>query len=238
MSRLEAVDAAKKIVEERFPQCLAAILAGSVVRGEATAGSDLDLVVVDHADLAYRESFFAYGWPTELFVHHETSYLGFFQTDCERGIPSLPNMCAEGIIVKDGGFADKIKADAKRILAQGPEPWNEELIRAKRYGITDLLNDFESSDDHAEDLFIAQALGFALHEFVLRTNGYWIGKGKWIVRALKRYDQSLARRFAAVFHQYYQTRDKKDLIALADQLLQKEGGRLFEGFSAGRKGGV
>ena len=235
MRRMDAVEAATRIVEDRFPHCLAAILAGSVVRGEATVGSDLDLVVVNHAGSAHRESFYMKGWPVELFVHNETSYLDFFRLDCDRGIPSLPNMFAEGILLKDNGIAAQIKEEAEKILAQGPKPWSTEEVKYKRYEITDLVIDFESSTDRGEDLCIAQSLSFVLHEFVLRTNGYWIGKGKWMMRALKRYDPALADRFISVFDQFYQTGNKKDLTAFANHLLQAEGGRLFDGFSAGNK---
>ncbi|WP_263597219.1 nucleotidyltransferase domain-containing protein [Metabacillus idriensis] len=45
--RLEPFEAAKKIIEKRFPKCQAAVLSGSVVRGEATPASDLDIVIFD-----------------------------------------------------------------------------------------------------------------------------------------------------------------------------------------------
>lgn len=39
--------AAQLVIEKHFPNCQAALLAGSVVRGEATSTSDLDIVVFD-----------------------------------------------------------------------------------------------------------------------------------------------------------------------------------------------
>ena len=44
--RLDAVEAALAVVERDCPTCLAAFLAGSVVQGEATATSDLDIMVI------------------------------------------------------------------------------------------------------------------------------------------------------------------------------------------------
>ena len=54
--RLDAVEAALAVVERKCPTCLAAFLAGSVVRGEATATSDLDImVIVPEGSPTYRE---------------------------------------------------------------------------------------------------------------------------------------------------------------------------------------
>ncbi|HEX6922809.1 MAG TPA: nucleotidyltransferase domain-containing protein [Bacillales bacterium] len=235
---MQAEEAAKTLVKERFPDCRTAILGGSVVRGEATVQSDLDIVVIDdQLDSSYRESLYAYGWPVELFVHNSISYRGFFEDDVERGRPSLPNLCAEGIVIRDDGFAPQLKKEARELLEKGPEPWTKEQILLKRYSISDLLDDLEGSSDRGEDLFTANALAYNLHEFVLRMNGCWIGGAKWIPRALKRYDGAFCNRFVEVFDHFYKTGEKKEMIAFADEILAPCGGRLFEGFSLGKPSG-
>ncbi|HET7580556.1 MAG TPA: nucleotidyltransferase domain-containing protein [Bacillales bacterium] len=232
---MEAKKAAEKLVKERFPDCRAAILGGSIVRGEATAQLDLDIVVIDdNLASSYRESLYASEWPIELFIHNSTSYRDFFESDCSEGTPSLPNLCAEGIILVDDGFASELKVEARTILEKGPEPWTEEEILLKRYGISDLLDDFEASANRGEDLFTANALAYALHEFVLRMNGRWIGGAKWIPRALKRYDEPFSERFVSVFDHFYKTGEKEKLIAFVDEMLAPYGGRLFDGFSMGK----
>ena len=61
---------ATKIQKDRYPNSDIIFLAGSVARGEGTATSDLDLVVVfQQLPAAYRESFQFEGWPVEAFVH-------------------------------------------------------------------------------------------------------------------------------------------------------------------------
>ena len=60
----------KEIYETRYPQSQLIFFAGSIVRGEGTSASDLDLVVVfDQLPNAYRESFIYKDWPVEAFVH-------------------------------------------------------------------------------------------------------------------------------------------------------------------------
>ncbi|HEU0172628.1 MAG TPA: nucleotidyltransferase domain-containing protein [Blastocatellia bacterium] len=67
--KMEGLDAARAFVATHFPDCLAALLFGSVARGEATATSDLDIIVVTHEDISpYRKSYREYGWFIEAFV--------------------------------------------------------------------------------------------------------------------------------------------------------------------------
>lgn len=91
------------------------------------------------------------------------------------------------------------------------------------------------SKDAAESLFIAGKLAIVLHEFVLCTNRRWIGDGKWVMRALKNYDEAFAAQFAGVFDHFYKTGDKQGIIHLAGAILEPHGGRLFAGFSVGKR---
>ena len=234
-SRIQPVEAAKKFIAEKFPDCQAALLAGSVVRGEDTATSDLDIVVFDEkVESAYRESLIEYGWPIEVFVHNLISYSDFFKSDRESARPSLPRMVSEGIVLFDSGVVSFIKDEAKVLLKKGPEVWSIETIVMKRYMITDALDDLIGSTNPAEDLFIANTLANEIHEFVLRTNVQWVGSSKWVVRALSQFDEKFARLFVQAFDLFYKTGNKDEIIMLTDEVLKPYGGRLFKGFSLGK----
>jgi predicted nucleotidyltransferase len=45
--KLPPLEAAKKIIQSLYPKCDAALLTGSVVRGEHTSTSDLDIIIFD-----------------------------------------------------------------------------------------------------------------------------------------------------------------------------------------------
>lgn len=230
-----AVEAAMKFVEKYFPECEGALLAGSVVRGEETETSDLDIVVFDYTyKSSYRESLIEFGWRIEVFVHNLVSYKSYFLSDCERARPSMPQMVAEGIILRNTGMVVSIKEEAKELLNSGPAKWPEETIRLKRYFITDALDDFIGCTDRAETIFIASSLAETVSEFVLRTNNNWDGSSKWLIRALKQYDVKFAALFIEAFDEFYKTDDKRNIIRLVDLVLQPHGGRLFEGFSVGK----
>lgn len=230
------LEAAQKFIEKHFTHCDAALLAGSAVRGEATVTSDLDIVVFDrHTAASYRESLVMFDWPVEVFVHNLESYKAYFQEDSERAMPSLPRMVSEGIVLRDTGILSAIKLEAEELLAQGPEIWPAGTIRTKRYFLTDVLDDFTGCMDRAEGILIAGRLAELLAEFELRTHGKWIGDSKWTVRALKQYDGDFAERFAEAFDDYYRHDNKEAVIELAETVLEPHGGRLFEGFSLGKR---
>ena len=96
------------------------------------------------------------------------------------------------------------------------------------------LDDLIGSTNRAEELFIANTLADAIHEFVLRTNVQWVGASKWIVRALNQFDENFARKFVQAFDVFYKTGNKDAIIDLADEVLKPYGGRLFEGYSLGK----
>jgi hypothetical protein len=100
IKKLEALEAAKRFISTYFPDCQGALLAGSVVRGEATDTSDLDIVVFDNSiRSAYRESLIEFGWPIEVFVHNFTSYQHFL-----HGFPE-----GKAVVTKNDRGRDCIK---------------------------------------------------------------------------------------------------------------------------------
>ncbi|WP_232353646.1 nucleotidyltransferase domain-containing protein [[Bacillus] enclensis] len=234
-NRMDPCKAAKLFCDENFFTSEIVLLGGSVIRGEATDTSDLDIVIIDESiHSAYRESLFAYGWPIEVFVHNKKTLIDFFKSDCERARPSLPRMVAEAVVIKDNGYSSRLKEQAEGLLNEGPPEWDSSMIRMKRYFLTDLLDDFIGSTNHGETIFIAGTLAESLHEFVLRTNRHWIGSSKWIVRALTAYNPVFAEKFIESFSAFYQTGEKGQVISLVDSVLKPYGGRLFEGFSLGK----
>ncbi|WHY01581.1 nucleotidyltransferase domain-containing protein [Neobacillus sp. DY30] len=235
MNRIHPYKAAELFILNHFPNCQGALLAGSVIRGQATETSDLDIVIFDSEyQSAYRESVIDFGWNIEVFVHNLTSYKEFFKSDCERARPSLPKMVSEGIVLKDCGIMEHIKHEARDLLEKGPEEWSADTIKIKRYFITDALDDFIGCTNRAEEIFIANTLTELVSEFVLRTHRQWIGASKWMIRSLRNFDEKFADQFVEAFDTFYKTGDKNKVINMVDEILRPYGGRLFQGFSLGK----
>lgn len=230
--RPDAEDAAHQLITDRYPDCAAAFLAGSVVRGDATPTSDLDMVIITQEIAgAYRESFTYTGWPVEAFVHTPQSIRAWFDKDAARRRPSLQMMCREGVILRDReGLAARIKAEAARRLAAGPAPLTEAEIAQFRYRLTDLHDDLSGSADAIETLFIGAELAALASEFILAYNRQWVGRGKWIPRAMQRHDPALAGELAAAMRALAQQGDPAPLIDFVAAALEPAGGRLFDGY--------
>ncbi|MFS0559257.1 nucleotidyltransferase domain-containing protein [Terribacillus sp. 179-K 1B1 HS] len=228
------VEAAKDYIDTAHPDCDGALLAGSCARGEATATSDLDIIILYAGkNSAYRKSVRFLDWPVEAFVYTGDAYIDFFSSDAMRGIPSLPRMASEAIVLKPSSAVDEMQAEARRVLATGPLPWSDQIIQHHRYMITNLIDDFLDKEDGGEAYFLANSIVHDLAVFKLRTSKHWIGSGKWMFRELHDLDPELASRFEHSLTAFYQLHDKRAMVQLADECLKPFGGRLFEGYYLG-----
>ncbi|MFB4162946.1 nucleotidyltransferase domain-containing protein [Alteribacillus sp. JSM 102045] len=223
--------AARKFLQQSFPQCDVAFLAGSAARKELTERSDLDIIILDETQSSsFRQCFFCYEWKIEAFVYNRTSLSVSFQMSRLEGIPSIPRMCAEGIILKDDGSAKEIQDEAKECIKNGPSKWSEEKLEHSRFMITDLLDDLNSYTDDKEKIFVANKLFDIVSEFLLRANGHWIGQGKWMYHSLLQYDKLFCERYVEGFQILMKTGNTEVLSTLIDKILKQHGGRLFEGY--------
>lgn len=221
----EILEIAHAFIQIHFPNCKTALLSGSVVRGEETSSSDLDIVVMDHN--SFRKSYLFRGRPIEVFAHNEHSLEDAFFIETQHGVPLITRMCAEGKAIIEGPAAEKLIARAKNSLEAGPSKLLPHKLDEYRYTISDQIDDLEGSINPIEDLFTVSALIESLHQFILRSNQNWAGEGKWMYRSLKKYDESLADRFTQSLQTFYSQHDKAELIRFADEVLAPYGGRLF-----------
>ncbi len=233
VTRDDAVEAAKEIGRDRYPGASVMFAAGSIVRGEGTPHSDLDLVVV-FASLAaaYRESFLYDRLPVEAFVHDPATLRYFFaDVDGRSGVPSLPAMVHEGIeIPYPTQLSAALKASAASILSGGPQALTESDERRLRYGVSDLIDDIRSPATADELMATGARLYEELANYHLRANRLWSGARKGIPRALARADAVLASRYTRAFADLFERHDPSAVLALAEELVRPAGGFLFAGY--------
>lgn len=230
--RSDAHHAAACIYESRYPTAQFLLLAGSVVRGNATAYSDLDLVVVfDQVEHPYRESFFWEGWPVEVFAHDpQTAQYFFTEVDRPAGNCSLPSMVLEGIEVPGPTLLSaSLKAMAQDVIAQGPPSLTEQDLRTRRYLITDLVDDIRSPRSTGELVATGSRLYEVLADCYLRMQNQWSGQGKALLRQLGVVDDVFAARYVEAFTALFCQHDAQEVVALAEETLRPHGGWLFDG---------
>ncbi len=227
----EALSTAEAVFHTRYGGAAFAYVAGSIMRGEGTYLSDIDLVVVfDGLDAARRESFIVDGVPIEAFVHDPATLAWFVNEDVARGRPSILNMIVEGTVIgRDRDRAEALRTDISARLASGPKPLSATALNALRYEITDAVDDLRGDRTPGEAMAIGAMLHAKLVELALRGRGHWNGTGKWAPRLLAGIDAGLASSFDSAFRALFIDGDHGPVVALAETELAPHGGMLFDG---------
>ena len=213
----------------RFPEAVAVFLAGSVMRGQGTPHSDLDVVVVvPRLPAAYRESLIHLDWPVELFVHDPETLAYFFADNRQRGVPSLAAMVSEGLeLPEPGPSSQTFKALARKLLQEGPPLWTRPQLDSARYGVSDICDDLRQPHRPEQLYASGSRLYEALADFALRANGKWSATGKSIPEQLDKLEPGLAQSYTSVFTELFATGRPEALLQLAERLLAPFGGMLF-----------
>ena len=232
------IASARALVVERFPDAVAAWLAGSVVSGTATAGSDLDVTVLLPGPPApYRESLEHDGWPVELFVHTAATVDDWLGRDRARRRPTLARLVAEGVVLLDvDGAAAPVVEHCEAFLAAGPGPLADDERRSRRYGLSDQLDDLADVAEPHLRTAVAVGVWREAAELLLLEGGCWLGSGKWLVRELAAYDAARGTRFTERLDDALRRAvhgDVAALVAVAGEVLDGSGGRLWVGHRVG-----
>ncbi len=218
-------------VAEHFPDCLLAVLGGSVSRAEATDRSDLDIVVLlGSEEDPFRKVYREHGWIIECYAVTPETFREYFDEGIRLGVPSLQRMLVEGLPIRGDDRAEGIIEEARTDLEYGPMPWSVFEIDRARYTISDYLEDVRGAEESWDRWFSANKLVASLCEFVLRTNNCWLGEGKHLYRALASCSKETAERLAAAMEALYRNDDIAPLERLCLDVLEPFGGYLLEGY--------
>ncbi|PSJ57663.1 nucleotidyltransferase domain-containing protein [Pseudaminobacter soli (ex Li et al. 2025)] len=226
-----AMEVARKCLETRFIGARYLFATGSILRGQGTSFSDIDLVVVfPKLERAWRESFILDGFPVEAFVHDSQTLAYYMEKDVEGGCPTMLSMVATGAIVGPSlKTALAIQTGARRALAEGPRPLAGPAYDTMRYLLSDLADDLRGDRPGDEIAAIAALLYPLLIDFILIGRGQWTGRGKWGPRLLRQFDAHLGAAITQAFAAATRG-DSEALLGLADAELERHGGRYFDGY--------
>lgn len=232
--RPDPVETAAKALRLFYPGALGGFAAGSVLRGEGTPTSDIDIAVMfdESFEDVHRDSKTVDGWPIEFFVHNPKAQLHFFERDRKRGMCVMPSIIGHGVMIPSEN--DRLREAQERaltVIAAGPEPLSTEEKALRRYVITDLLDDLVG----AQALTVRHAILCELYprvgDFHLRAALAWSGVGKALNRCLHRHDNAWAASFETAFAKAF-AGDIDDVVSLVGQTLAPYGGLLREGYRA------
>jgi len=233
-----AVATARRLLSEEFPETGAAWLGGSVAAGNVTAGSDLDITVLLPGPPApFRDSRMYERRPVELFVHTKTSLEHYRSKDRDRRQPSIMRLVGESVVLVDvDGTAARLQAACAAEVLDGPEALSPDELASKRYAVTDLVTDLESSSSSPESAVISSLLWQQAADLLLTGSKHWTGSGKWLLRELRTYDERHGSSYATALMEGLRDATVGDTVPLlhtCDEVLDKFGGRLFAGHRLG-----
>lgn len=235
MNRPDALVPATDLVAARYPNATQAWLSGSVASGNATPTSDLDITVLLPEAVPQRESVMYEGWPVELFVHTEASIRAFVAKDARRRRPTMARLVATGIPLLDGLGGQDLQRECADAVAAGPGPLSPGEMDLARYMLTDQLDDLVGGAPAHIHAAIAIEVWRRTAELLLAASGWWEGGAKWLVREVEACDRAKGTGFGEALHVGLRAAlegDIQPLVAVADEVLDLTGGRLWEGFTA------
>ncbi|TCO23209.1 nucleotidyltransferase-like protein [Kribbella steppae] len=226
----DAVEVARQLVTEQYPDARAAWLGGSVVRGDASATSDLDITVLLSGPPApMRRSLEYGGWPVELFVHTEDSVAHFCAKDQQRWQPTMMRLVGESIVLVDtDGSGARLQQECLAVVAAGPRALTTAELDLLRYMITNLLDDLADASTDDVRTAVASVLWQDAARLLLTGSRHWSGTGKGLLRELNAYDEQHGTDHARVL--IAGLRDTDVLVEEVQSILDQYGGRLFAGF--------
>lgn len=226
-----ALSIAATVLTEHFAGAKFAFVGGSIMRGQGTFGSDIDMVVIfPRLNRAWRESRIAEAMPVEAFVHDSDTLGDFFQRDIVAGRPVMLTIVAEGRLVgADIVGAKELRERAEALLAKGPAVPEGPRLQTMLYRISDDLDDLRGERSPAEFRAIAAQLYPRLGDLMLLGRGHWTGAGKWLPRRLAAALPEVATRFEEAFEAAFAGQPQA-LIDLGDHELKRFGGPVFDGY--------
>lgn len=226
------LDVAKRALAKYHPDAIGGFVAGSVIRGQDTLTSDIDITVLydDTFSRIHRSAVFEEGWLIEFFVHNPQAQNFFFDKDKQGGTCTMPEMVAEGIMIPGPHpLLEKQKSRAKAIVTSGPDDVTPNQLIFQRYLICALLDDLEDQDDKGIVTATLVQLFDILGGFHLRAAGNWSGSGKPLLRILRKNDEAFASRYEQAFAQAFESGTTTLVRQIAMDVIAPYGGWLQEG---------
>ncbi|REJ06640.1 nucleotidyltransferase domain-containing protein [Microbacterium bovistercoris] len=222
--------ATERFVAAHFPGATTVIVGGSTARGERTASSDIDLLLIgeelftgDQTSAASTHAFEDEVF--EVFAYTAAGFAEWAQRGVDQHRPVIVHMLVEGCVVREGAELDELREHWADVLEAGPELTEVEAV-FRRYVITDVLDDLRDAADPLERHVLASVLFERTAELMLLAEGQWLGTGKWLPRRLRVLETDRVEALSAPLL----AGDYGTLANRVQAELDRAGGRMQDGF--------
>jgi predicted nucleotidyltransferase len=192
--------------------------AGSILRGQGGASSDLDLYVLHTASFRQRLQRRYAGVPCEIFINPPEQVRRYFMEEHAAARPVTAHMLATGFVMLDRDpIVQTLRTEAATWLNMPPAPGDDALLW-RRYLIADELDnarDIIHGDPAGATLILHSAVS-RLVEYAFLARGQNLPRQKATLAALAALDSETG----ATARAFYAVADADARLALATQLAQ------------------
>jgi predicted nucleotidyltransferase len=217
-------------VSERYGEPSFCFFYGSHAFGRGDADSDIDVIVVmNNLAHAYSERFSSNGFLFDALVHDPETLHAMMRAEHQHGFAVLTAKVDQSLVLPQPcEVASKLKEVARGLLSSGP-PREEKWDLPRRY-LTAVLSDIERCADRDERRMMAMDLYISMIDIFLRWHGQFSSRGRYLVRAVKRFDAAFFDRAQSAMVALLQNDSLSPLLQLAREVLESIGGTLDRGY--------
>lgn len=190
-------------VLDRFDSVVGIIAAGSILRGEGDAHSDVDTFIIFEGNYRQRVQKFFNGVRFELFVNAIDFVPRYFAEEKRDGGASTAHMLATGhVVLNRSPLIAELRQQAQAVLDTKPE-YNPQTLLNERYMLADTLeNAFDLRyRDPEMGLVLLDSLIWRMMLYQFKTHGQWLPRHKDVLKVTQTEYPELAQ----LISQYHQT---------------------------------
>jgi predicted nucleotidyltransferase len=193
------------------------VATGTIVRGNPSPASDLDLYVIHRDPRRQRLQRRFRGVPAEIFVNPPERVEAYFAEERAEGRPITAHMLATGFVVhRADGVLDDLRARAAEELASPPR-LDAQALRVRGYHAASLFEDaldVLETEPEAAQILLGQAVQLALQQRFWAA-GRWQPRAKDLLSALAELDPAQA----AAARAFVRAADPAERARLAEQIV-------------------
>jgi len=216
-----------RFLSAKYPNCLAAILSGSVIDGTANKDSDLDIVlIVSDKNKLYNETLDFQNLKLQTFIiplqHlYERLYADYFNASCH-----FIGLLAKGKhLYGDEQLTNSIVAHSTEMKKLGPRPMSDDENLRIRIKISGGLHKLSNTNEKWEDLILyAGKIADELIGFKLHSENAWRGDGKHRMKFLEAHNSQFKKNIVAALQEVYVNKSYAKLIQVAEEEVKAKGG--------------
>ena len=201
---------------ERTP--IGVLATGSIVRGNPSGSSDLDLCVLHRPHRRQRVQRFFNGVPAEFFINPPEQVRRAFAANVAGGTPTDLHMFATGVAIYDPeGVLRELQQEARALLAAGPALAPHILPHTRYLTATRLEDAFDvaGGDPATASAFLHRAVEEAILYRYWRDNR-WLPRPKERLSTLDTFDPALA----GDYRRFYAAADLATRLALGRAIVE------------------